>query len=127
MIHTHSSSSTLFTDDSTSQQLPPCPELKVIFLGESRQLTDITPVMESSFGGLAASASSRNRANFVLHPISEREGYTEDGRTGWRCKRCKSFVLVLMCRSWRTVTRVRKIPLFGEEKVELHINKIQLV
>jgi len=35
--------------------------------------------------------------------------------------------LVLMCRSWRTVTRVRKIPLFGEEKVELHINKIQLV
>ena len=43
----------------------------------------------------------------MWHPINGEEVYKEDGRMKWLGKRCKSFVTVLMCGSWRTVTRVR--------------------
>jgi len=61
----------------------------VNYLGESSQFTDITPVVEPSFGGLATSALSRNRRSFVWQPINGEEVYTEYGRMSWRCKRCK--------------------------------------
>ena len=111
LIPMHHLSSTLCTDDPASRQLPPFLELEVNDLGEGSQLTNITPVMEPSFGDLAASASSRDRTNFVWHPINGEEVCTEDGRIRWQRKRCTvvgSLYLMLMCRSWLTVTQARK-------------------
>jgi hypothetical protein len=59
-------------------QLPPFPKLVVNVLGESSQLTDITSVMELSFGDLAASASRRNRTSFIWHLINGEEVYKDN-------------------------------------------------
>jgi len=82
----------LFPNDSSSQQLPPFPELEVNVLSESSQLTNMMPVVGPSFVDLTASASSRNRRRFVCHPTNGEEVCSEDRGMRWRCKRRKSFV-----------------------------------
>ena len=73
----HPSSPTTITLSQTV--LPPFPDLEVNVLGESSQLTDMTPVVEPSFGDLVASASSRNRRSFVA---SDQRGIGVHG--GWK-------------------------------------------
>jgi hypothetical protein len=85
----------LLPADSASQQQPPFSGPEVNTLDESTQQTDITSVVEPSFGELAASVSSRKRTSFVWLPANGEEIHAEDGKLRWRCKRCK--VLCFWC------------------------------
>ena len=88
--------------------LPPSSELEAYFLGGSSQLTDITSVMEPSFGDLEASASSRNREGALcgIRLTGMRHTRRTEVRSG-EVRDVSLLYLVLMCRSWRTVTQVR--------------------